>query len=470
MKSLLIIFLGAILVLFFGINREERKSLWLTLGILLVALVFIPLDWVDFINKQTPEWQFKYVPISMLMWDTPALAFSAVLIVAAVLVFALFGRQNHKGADLLGLMMFSLCGGMLMTSFTNLIMLFLGIECLSIPLYVLAASRKSDLGSNEAGLKYFLMGAFSTTIFLMGCAFVYGGTGSLEIDDISRTASMMGHMGMKSTLMLTGVIILMAGLLFKISAFPFHFWSPDVYQGSPNRTTLFMATVAKIAAFAAFFRLFHYAFNDVRGWWAMTLAMVAGITILVGNIGAIRQSSIKRMLAYSSVAHAGYMLLALLATPLEGFWALLVYMTAYASSAAMMFYLVDKSGAGDDAVSFSGFNGMGKNSRWASLLLVISMFSMAGIPLTAGFAGKFGLFSAVLRPYPWLVAIALLGSAVSIAYYFRVFKNAFLTEDASGLKWNFNVLEVVALIAAAGITLFIGVWPAAITSLQIMAK
>lgn len=469
MKSLLIIFIGAILVLFFGIKRQERKTLPLAIGILLLSLLFIPLDWMDFLNKKTPDWIQHYVPETMLAWDTPALAFSAVLIIACMLVFALFSRNERHGADLLGLMMFSLCGGLLMASFSNLIMLFLGIEVLSIPLYVLAGSRKNDLRSNEAALKYFLMGAFSTAIFLMGCAFTYGAAGSLEIGNISRVTGMMGHMGMKGPIMMAGILFLLAGMLFKVGAFPFHFWSPDVYDGSPNRSTVFMATVAKISAFAAFFRLFQYTFMDVKAWWGMTLAVASAVTILAGNIAALRQSSMKRTLAYSSVAHAGYMLLAVLATPLDGFWALLVYTLAYAASAATVFYLLDKIAGDNGNFDFDRFNGFGSSNRLASLALIVSMFSMAGIPLTAGFAGKYGLFASALQAYPWLVVIALLGSAVSIAYYFRVFRNAFMTPGAEGRRISIGTGEGIALGLAVMITLLVGLWPSVITGLQILA-
>jgi NADH-quinone oxidoreductase subunit N len=469
MTSLLILFLGAILVLYYGINKPENKSKAITISLLVSALAFLVWDWLGIITRTIASWQKEYVPESMLIWDAPAIAFSLLLVLSFLLVVGLFSRNNHHGADLLGLMLFSVCGGMLMTSFSNLIMLFLGIECLSIPLYVLAGSRKSDLASNESAVKYFLMGAFSTAIFLMGCAFIYGGTGSLELESIHRGLSMLGHIGVKSNLVLAGIMLLMAGMLFKVSAFPFHFWSPDVYDGSPNRTTVFMATVVKIAAFAAFFRLFNYAFSDVKGWWSSTLAVSAGITILFGNIAAIRQTSFKRTLAYSSVAHAGYMLIALLAIPLEGFWALFIYLNAYACSAVVVFYLLDRTAEGKQDYVFDNFNGLGKNNRWLSLLLIVSLFSMAGIPLTAGFAGKYGLFSGIVSSYPWLLFTALLGSAISIAYYFRVFKNAFFSSENADTKWDIAISEAFFLAIALLVTLLIGFWPSVITSLQLFS-
>jgi NADH-quinone oxidoreductase subunit N len=466
MTSLLIIFLGAILVLYYGINRPEKKSIPLVLSLLIAALIFLAKDWIGVISGNFPAWQAKYVPVSMLEWDPTAIAFSSVLVIALLMVIGLFSRNKHTGADLLGLMLFSISGGMLMTSFTNLIMLFLGIECLSIPLYVLAGSRKSDLSANESAIKYFLMGAFSTAVFLLGCAFIYGGSGSLELESISRALSMMNHINVKSNLIFAGILLLMAGMLFKVSAFPFHFWSPDVYDGSPNRTTVFMATVAKIAAFAAFYRLFNIALSEVKAWWGLTLAISAAITILFGNISAIRQASFKRLLAYSSVAHAGYMLMAILASPGDGFWALLVYVLAYASSAVIVFYLLDRTAEGKSDFAFDNFNGFGNQNRWLSLLLVVSLFSMAGIPLTAGFAGKYGLFSSIVSSYPWLMIVALIGSAISISYYFRVFKNAFFSSENGSVAWKMGTVEIVFLIVATIITLLVGCWPGVINLLQ----
>ncbi len=468
MKTLLIIFLGAIAVLFLGLNKPEKKSLPYILLLLLAALAFIPFDWYAVMTGNISKWQTKYVSVRMLFWDIPALAFSAVLIVASILIFILFSNNKNKGADLPGLMLFSLCGGLMMTSFTNLVMLFLGIEALSIPLYVLAGSRKTDLRSNEAGLKYFLMGAFSTAVFLLGCAFVYGGTGSLDIISIGRSVSMLGHLGVKSALLHSGIIILMASMLFKVAAFPFHFWSPDVYDGSPNRTTVFMATVVKIAAFAAFFRLFQYAFSDIRNWWSLSMAIAAAATILVGNIAAVRQKSFKRTLAYSSIAHAGYMLMAILAAPEDGFWALLIYSLAYAGSAVAVFYLLDRFGKESEGYSFESFGESGSGNRFATLVLIVSMFSMAGIPLTAGFAGKFMLFSSAFNHYNWLVGVALIGSAISIAYYFRIFKDVVFKQSAVSASYKITWGEYAGLAFALIVTLSIGLWPAFITGIQTM--
>ncbi|MBL7811836.1 MAG: NADH-quinone oxidoreductase subunit N [Bacteroidetes bacterium] len=465
MRSLLLIFLGAIAILFAGLGKKEIRMLPWAIALLLGALVFIPMDWIA--NEQ-PDWVNHIVPYFMMVFDRSALAFMAVIIIAAMLVLGLFGQREITGSDQLGLILFSLCGALILCSFTHMVMLFLGIEALSIPLFVLAGSRKKDLRSNEAAIKYFLMGAFSTAIFLMGCAFVYGGTGTLDLSVMQRVIPGSAAMGGMTGLAKTGVVLLMTGLCFKIAAVPFHFWSPDVYEGSPNRTTLFMATVVKIASFSAFFRLFNFAFSSplAHGNWSFVLAILAAATILVGNIGALAQRNLKRTMAYSSIAHAGYMLLAILANPLESFWALIVYSLAYAGSSAVVFYILNKVQEKKGNTEFESFNGFGRANRWLGILLILALFSMAGIPVTAGFAGKFLLFSAAFTGFKWLVIVALLGSAISIAYYFRVFRHAFLTEaDGDIIKPEWQ--DSVFLAIAATVLLLIGIWPALITGLQL---
>lgn len=460
MKSLLIVFLGAIVVLFAGLGKKEAKLMALALFFLIAALVMIPLD---MLGKLPWEFELKHVPIEMLMFDKTALLFSGVMILASIFVIGLFSNKKQMGTDLLGLIMFSLSGGILLTSFNNLIMLFLGLEALSIPLYVLAGSNKNSLKGNEAAIKYFLMGAFSTAIFLLGAAFVYGATGALDLESIYRAGASMVHMKALSPLMTVGISLLLIGLSFKASAVPFHFWSPDVYEGSPNRATVFMATVVKIAAFAAFFRLFSIALIDLRiEFWGNIIAAISAITILVGNIGALKQTSIKRTLAYSSVAHAGYMLMAILSSPEAGFWALIVYGLGYISASALVFYYFNQVSKNGDE-TFEAFNGLAKQNKMAALFTTIALISMAGIPLTAGFAGKYAIFSSAFTNYPILVMIALVGSAISVAYYFRFFKSMYFSAGESNIQSS--IVENVFTVIAVCIIIAIGIYPALITDL-----
>lgn len=465
MKSLLLIFLGAILVLFVGLGKKENRTLPIVLLLLAGALGLVVMD----IMSKTP-WSFelKYIPVNMLLFDYFALAFEGILILATFWVLGLFSQKETTGSDLQGLILFSLCGGILLTSFTNMVMLFLGLEALSIPLYVLAGSKKHNLKSNEAAIKYFLMGAFSTVIFLLGCALLYGATGVLDLESLRRSQYMFTHMGSTPALATVGISLILISMCFKVAAVPFHFWSPDVYEGSPNRATVFMAVVVKIAAFAAFFRMFSIGFQFSPQAWMTTLAVIAAITILVGNIMALRQTNVKRTLAYSSVAHAGYMLLAILARPENGMWALLLYSIAYAAGSTTIFFLFNKVSQNGDE-SFDAFNGFGKTNRLGGVVLAIAMFSLAGIPLTAGFAGKYSLFSSAFAEHSWVVIVALIGSAISIGYYFRIFKSAFfqpIDTDVSCPAIEMTWIEKSILIMVVLTTLVLGIMPSLITQFQ----
>jgi NADH-quinone oxidoreductase subunit N len=470
MKSLLIIFIGAILVLFTGLGKKENRSSILAMGILLLALVFAVLDFGGW-----AKWDFelKYVPQEMMFFNRISLAFVVILIMAAIFILGLFRQKETVGSDLIGLLMFSLCGGIIMAAFNHLVMLFIGMEALSIPLYVLAASKKSSLKSNEAAIKYFLMGAFSSAVFLLGCAFVYGATGGLDMVSLYFAAEKLVHMGAVSSLLTIGVSLIMIGLCFKVSAVPFHFWSPDVYEGSPNRATVFMSTVVKIAAFAAFFRLLSLVLFELKAVnWGLILAVISAITIVVGNVGALAQKSVKRTLAYSSIAHAGYMMMAVVSNsetmgqfmfPLKGLHALLIYSAAYVFANVIIFYYFNKvSSEGDE--SFEAFSGLAKNNRFAAVMIALSMFSLAGIPVTAGFAGKYMLLTSAFNDYAWLVLVALIGSAISIGFYFRIFKNIFFTEGSAQVSIHKGESSLI-LIAGLGI-LIIGMAPWLITKLN----
>ncbi len=462
MKALLVIFLGAIVVLFAGLGKPERKISWLAILFLLVGLILLPFE---YLRESAPAWEARIISPNMIYFTPSSLLFSGVLIIATLLILLLFRDKVQMGPDILGLIMFSLCGGMMMTAYTHLVMLFLGIEVMSIPLYVLAGSRKKHLPGNEAAIKYFLMGAFSTAVFLLGCAFLYGGTGSLELIGILRSVVDMQGVQSVSALVKVGVLLIMCGMAFKISAAPFHFWSPDVYEGSPNRIMVFMATVVKIAAFAAIVRIFYSAFGTVDAFWGKPLAWIAAASILIGNLAALRQKGIKRTMAYSSIAHSGYMLMAVLSAPTDGFWALLLYSAGYAAASITLFYILNKvmeSGKND---SFESMNGLGQANRFQGIAMLIALFSMAGIPITAGFAGKYLLFSGAFHAHAWLEIVALVGSAISIGYYFRILKSVWFT-PGEGVTLNSSLGEKVLLGLTLIIILGLGVAPSLITGLQ----
>ena len=330
-------------------------------------------------------------------------------------------------------------------------------------LSLLAAWHGSmDLGQPVPN-RDFLMGAFATGFLLFGIALIYGVTGSFNLEAISSFLVKNGVQN--SSMMMVGILMMMIALSFKVSAAPFHFWAPDVYQGSPTVITAFMSTVVKTAAFAAFFRLFLHTFNAVPTIWAPTLMIISGLTILIGNITAVYQTNFKRMLAYSSISHAGYMVLALLAMNASAPASLLYYTTAYSVSSITAFailLLISHKTGNDDIKSF---NGLAKRNPFLAAVTVVAMLSLAGIPPTAGFFAKYYIFSsAIQNGYIGLVLLAILGSLIGVFYYFRVIIAVFKTEDETqeiAVNPLFGILLALTSLAA----LVLGIAPGILAGL-----
>jgi NADH-quinone oxidoreductase subunit N len=324
---------------------------------------------------------------------------------------------------------------------------------MSIPLYILTGSDKRNLKSNEASLKYFLMGAFSTGILLMGIAFIYGGNpnGSFFINNIQ-----MGE-GLLPPMMAVGLVFIAIALSFKVSAAPFHFWTPDVYDGAPTVFTSFMSTIVKVAGFFAFARLFENAFGKVQGQWQNIIVFITVLTLFIGNITAIFQQSVKRMLAYSSIAQAGFMMLAVFALNDRAREGLLLYAAAYSIATIGIFAVLIKM----KDYTIEGFNGLAKTNPLLAFCTTIFLLSLTGIPLTAGFQSKFFMLMAAAEATGkfWLIIVAVIFAAISAYYYFRViqamyFKDAVEnTVDENEVSMSFKVLLVIAsvLIIAIGI-------------------
>ena len=406
MKTLIFIFLAAIVILFAGTGKNKKLLMPLALTALGIGLV------LTFFDFQSALPQFT----GMLNFDRFSQGFTFLMLASTLLLVLLsefvMRKEEIKG-DLYGLMLFVLCGGICMVSFEHLVMLFLGIEILSIPLYVLAGSEQKSLRSNEAALKYFVMGAFATGILLFGITLVYGATGTFVLSEIAQNVP--------STMLNVGILLLLCGMAFKIGAAPFHFWSPDVYEGSPHLFTAFMASVVKLAGFGAFYRLFIDGFGTFQlSNWGIPLAIIAAITIILGNVTALMQNKPKRMLAYSSISHAGYALMAILGNSSTSASTLLLYLAAYSVATIALFAVFIPLAEKSEQDGFEIFNGLGKTHPFAALTATLGMMSLAGIPPTAGFFGKYLLFTEAFNSYPWLVLIAVLGSAVSIAYYLRI--------------------------------------------------
>ena len=454
MIGILIVFIGAVLVLFLGLNKPEGGMKVLSSMVLFLAGLMSLLESLSILNFERLS---NWAPKNMIDFSSGDLMFVSLLAFVTAAIIAIFPTLEEKGSDRLGLMMLSLTGAFMMIGADHLVMLFLGIEVLSIPLYVLAGSNKHNLRSNEAAIKYFLMGAFSTAIFLLGCAFIYGGSGSLSLSEISLRMSIVGHLSEFPALIKVGVILMSTGLLFKVSAFPFHFWAPDVYEVSPNKVTTFMAVVVKIAGFVAFANYLQ-AFEALASWYSKWLIILAVSTIIFGNIAAITQKTVKRTLAYSSIAHAGYLLLFLITPMKANMWILFAYSVAYALSTVVLFYFNDKYSTKNE-YGFGMFSGLLKNNQSATILMVISLFSIAGIPVTVGFTAKYYLFTSAFEVSPLAVGIALLGSAISIMYYFKAFKPMFEsanethTNEAHASKIHFVIYIMVIA------SIFFGMFP-----------
>ena len=461
MLPIVLLSVFGIVLLFLGFMKSKTVLLPAALLFLLVALAANFYDW----NKT-----YLYFN-DMLRTNNLSMVFTAIVLGSAFLVVALSGsfieNDEAQPAEYYGIILFSIVGAIMMIGFENLIMLFVGVEILSVAMYILTGSDKRNLRSNEAALKYFLMGAFTTGIMLFGMTLLYGATGSFTIAGIGAyTAN--PQVGL-SLLLYVGLLMLLIGLLFKVSAAPFHFWTPDVYDGAPTIFTAFMSTVVKTAGFAALLKLLLVSFSGIYGWWWIVLAVITAITLVLANITAVYQTSFKRMMAYSSISHAGYLLIGLAALGAQTKQAIVFYSLAYSVATISAFgvlLLVAQQRSTQTITSegvitenFDSFNGLARQNPLLGFAMTVSMLSLAGIPLTAGFWGKFYMFStAVERGQIWLLVIAVLMSAVGIYYYFRVIIAMYFRD---GITEPIRVTPVYGyvLLAATLLTIGLGVAP-----------
>jgi len=357
------------------------------------------------------------------------------------------------------LILFSSAGMMFMVSANHLLVIFLGLETLSISIYILAGLHPTNPRSQESALKYLLLGGFSSGIFVYGAALTYGAAGSLSLADMAKYF----QAGNISLLAKVGMGLLLVGFGFKIAAVPFHMWTPDVYEGAPTPLTGFMSVGVKAAAFATFVRVFFESLLPLQANWGMILWVLAVGTMIVGNVAALVQENIKRMLAYSSIAHAGYILIGMVAgNEAGGMSALLYYLLAYTFTNLGAFGVVALVGRqGEANVMIDDYRGLAKLHPLLALTMSIFLFSLAGIPPTAGFVGKFTIFSAAVNAgYIWLVVIGVLTSAASVFYYFRVIMRMYMqTPETEPRPLQFGPAAILALIITAVGVVYIGIFP-----------
>jgi NADH-quinone oxidoreductase subunit N len=393
-----------------------------------------------------------------VMQDNFSLFFKGIFLVSAALSVLItdqyLKREGCNHGEIYPLVLLSTVGMMLMASGSDLMTIFLGLEVLSVSLYVLAGFQRESVKSNEAGLKYFLLGAFSTGFLLYGMALTYGATGTTRVAVIASHVA-QNSLAAASPMLLVGMLLMGVGFSFKIAAAPFHMWTPDVYEGAPTPMTAFMSVGPTAAGFAAFVRVFVVALPNLRADWSDLLWVLAVLTMTVGNVTALYQNNIKRMLAYSSIAHAGYVLVGFTAGNAVGTAGIMFYMLSYAFmniGAFAIIVLVGKKGEPNNSVS--DYAGFGFKHPVLALCMSIFLFSLAGIPPAAGFIGKFYLFSGAIQAgYIWLAIIGVLNSAVSVYYYLRVMVFMYMKEPEEEFDW-LKVSPAIALcllVAVAGV-------------------
>ncbi len=470
---------GVLIEAFVSKTLRSTAQLSITIGTLVLSL--------------TQVWKIRneestLVAMGSVVIDGPAILLQASILIISIISIFVIADTDHftalaaalPGSDeerhsvesgnqvteVYPLTLFAISGMMLFPVATDLITLFVALEMLSLPLYLLAGlSRRRRLASQESALKYFLLGAFSSAFFLLGMAYLYGYSASVTFAGIR--ASVVGGSG-NDVLLLIGIAFVSIGLLFKVGAVPFHAWSPDVYQGAPTPITGFMAAATKIAAFGAMLRIYYTVFANAQWSWSPALSAIAIITMLFGSLVAIAQRDVKRMLAYSSIAHAGFLLSGVIALNKAGLDASIFYLFAYGVATVGAFAVVTlvRDSAGE-VTDLNRWKGLGKRSPWVAATFAAFLLAFAGIPLTSGFIGKFAIFSAAYESGAKAVVIAgILSSAIAAFFYIRVIVLMFFTDpvqDGTSVQIP-SALTRITVIFAIILTIALGVFPAPLLS------
>lgn len=395
---------------------------------------------------------------NMMFVDKFSVAFSSLFIAITTVLIAMshefYKDRPTKISDFVAIKVFMLAGGVAMVSFGNLAMFFLGIEVLSIALYILAASNRLSLKSNEAGMKYFLMGSFASGIILFGIALIYGATGSFDLIKIYQVI----HTEAYPQWFTIGAIMVVIGMLFKIATVPFHFWAPDVYEGAPALTTATMSTLAKVIAMATLYKLVTILVSAPTYMFQMIIVSVAIASMLLGNIMALRQNNVKRMLAFSGISHAGFMVMTLLVTN-NSPNILFYYATSYAVAGLAVFAVILYVMKDKENETIDNFNGFGKTHPLLAAVVTTSLLSMAGIPILSGFFAKFFLLNQVIQT-GWIVAVvvAIISSIISVGYYFKIILAMYTKESEEALPTIPLVYKVIAILLLV-VNIAIGLMP-----------
>ena len=452
----LVIALTLIIVLVFDLFDSISKTVlgWMTIIGAGIAL------WVSIQMHQagTVGIQFN----EMFKVDSFSLFFNIIFLVSTILVtlisMSYLDRGDRKQGPYYLLILLATLGMMLMAAGNELIIVFLGLELMSLSLYVLASYFRESPASSEAGMKYLLLGAFASAFFLYGIALIYGGVGTTSVPAIAEAITAEN----KSPLLLAGMFLLVVGFGFKVAIVPFHQWAPDVYEGAPTTIAAFISAGPKAAGFAAFLRIFMEALPTLQVEWSGVLILLAMLTMTVGNIIAISQTNIKRMLAYSSIAHAGYVLIGLAAANDDGISSAMLYLLVYCVMNIGAFGAVILARTEDgESLMISDYAGLGTRKPLLAMFMTVMLLSLAGFPPTAGFVGKFYIFKAAVGAgHIWLVIIGAINTAISAFYYLRVVVTMYMREPEEELEISpYASTLVVGLILAVVGVLLIGILP-----------
>ncbi len=467
MPSLVLCVFGMILLMVsvFSKRGSTTHIAWMSVAALIIT------GFVTLAGWENPQGGFA----GAVLFDNFAVFFSMICLVAAGLTILMsddyLKREGYPVSEYFPLILFTTAGAMWMASGTDLMTIFLGLEVLSVSLYVLAGFFRGQAKSNEAGLKYFFLGAFSTGFLLYGVALLYGVTGTTKLDGIAAYVMANPDSAMNA-MFIAGGLLLLVGFLFKIAAAPFHMWTPDVYQGAPTPITAFMSAGPKAAAFAALMRVTVVGLDGIQPELTSLFWVLAVLTMTVGNFIALSQKDLKRMLAYSSISHAGYAMVGLVAWNQIGLSAILFYMLVYTfmnMGAFAVLVLIGKKG--EENLTLDGIVGLGYKKPALGIALTIFIFSLMGLPPTAGFIGKFYIFAGAIEAgYIWLAVIGVLNSAVSLYYYLRIMVQMYFRDPVEDFAWvQVNVPTAISIVISLAGVLYLGIVPGSLMNLAKMA-
>ena len=447
MIALFLIIGNGLLALITEIFKLQKILFALTLVLLVGAFSWNLWEWNHTLRIMAFE--------NMIAFNQLELVLSNILIGGTLIWFFLHRNHSKKiGTDTISLVLFALSGGILLCSFQNLTTLFIGVELLSIPLYILAASDKESADSHEAGFKYLIMGAFASALLLFGIALLYGGSGSFDMSKIQLYFNSQNEL---PSFVKLGVLLILISFCFKTAIAPFHFWSPDVYEGAPLTITAFMSTVGKIASFFAFFKLALFSFTSTQEYWIPVLTVLAVISLIVSNTTALQQTRLKRLFAYSGISHSAFLLLIIVAHQQTAFSinALVLYASSYIISGLGAFSIISKHGD-----NMSEYESFGKNFPLSAISFSICILSMAGIPVTAGFFAKFMVFQLLfLSPVSIaIIILAITAALVGIFYYLRFITSFYTTPEDVWMNKLSSNQNWIAIICALGLVV-LGLFP-----------